>query len=268
LTLNGANEYQGGTTVTGGTLEVNGSVVSAITVQAGTLGGTGSSTAAVTVGTGTGTGATLAPGRANIGTFTTTRALALRADATYAVEFNNTTNTMDKAVANGLTLSNPRLVLTNLATSGTLAAGTSYVIVNNTSTTAVAGTFLNLPEGSTVTVGTKVFRVSYVGGTGNDVTLTTTTAGRTVLAQQDALSQEVQVFPNPTHGHVFISLPASLKAQAVKATLLNALGQKVQQTTLAAGAAGPLPLLGLTKGLYTLRLETAIGSINKRLLVE
>jgi len=39
----------------------------------------------------------------------------------------------------------------------------------------VAGTFKNLPEWATFTVGTRVFQVSYHGGDGNDVVLTDVT---------------------------------------------------------------------------------------------
>jgi hypothetical protein len=49
-----------------------------------------------------------------------------------------------------------------------------YTILNNQGSSAVSGTFAGLPERSTVTVkGTAMtFRISYVRGTGNDVTLT------------------------------------------------------------------------------------------------
>jgi hypothetical protein len=49
-------------------------------------------------------------------------------------------------------------------------------IINNQGSSAVSGTFSGLPEGSTVTVTVNrtvmTFRISYVGGTGNDATLT------------------------------------------------------------------------------------------------
>jgi hypothetical protein len=56
--------------------------------------------------------------------------------------------------------------------------GSSFEIVNNGSLSATSGAFTGLPEGSTftVTVGaTKMtFKISYKGGTGNDVVLTRT----------------------------------------------------------------------------------------------
>src|SRR5581483_4157352 len=56
-----------------------------------------------------------------------------------------------------------------------LAAGAvpDLVLIDNDGTDPIDGTFLDLPEGAIVTSNTGVqFRISYVGGTGNDVTLT------------------------------------------------------------------------------------------------
>jgi len=52
------------------------------------------------------------------------------------------------------------------------AVGQSYVIIDNDGSDAVVGTFAGLAEGNTVTVDGHHFKVSYVGGDGNDVTLT------------------------------------------------------------------------------------------------
>ena len=50
--------------------------------------------------------------------------------------------------------------------------GDSYRIIDNSSADPVDGTFNGLPEGSTVTIGGSMFRLSYAGGDGNDVVLT------------------------------------------------------------------------------------------------
>lgn len=50
--------------------------------------------------------------------------------------------------------------------------GQVYTIIDNDGNDAVTGTFNNLAEGATFTVGGYVFKVSYAGGSGNDVTLT------------------------------------------------------------------------------------------------
>lgn len=43
---------------------------------------------------------------------------------------------------------------------------------SNTSANPIAGTFANLADGSTLTVGRNNYEVSYEGGDGNDLTLT------------------------------------------------------------------------------------------------
>ncbi|GAB4030276.1 hypothetical protein GCM10028774_04550 [Spirosoma jeollabukense] len=170
LILNGANEYQGTTTVTSGSLVVNGSLASPIVVNGGLLAGTGTSTASITVGTGAGAGAAIAPGN-SVGTFTTSGGLLLNADATYQLEFNSNQASFDKLVANGVTINNAVLAITDAGTGGTLPTGTSYVIVDNTSSSPITGTFNGLAEGSLLTIGVNRFQITYVGGTGNDVAL-------------------------------------------------------------------------------------------------
>lgn len=51
-------------------------------------------------------------------------------------------------------------------------AGDVFTIIDNDGDDAVAGTFKDLPEGATFTVDGVVFKISYVGGDGNDVVLT------------------------------------------------------------------------------------------------
>lgn len=60
------------------------------------------------------------------------------------------------------------------------SAGNQFVIVNNDLADAVTGTFNSLPQGSTVFAGGKSFSISYTGGTGNDVVLTTLAVCNTV----------------------------------------------------------------------------------------
>lgn len=57
----------------------------------------------------------------------------------------------------------------------TPAKDNTFAIINNDGSDAVTGTFAGLAEGATLTVSGYVFRISYVGGTGNDVVLTVVT---------------------------------------------------------------------------------------------
>jgi hypothetical protein len=47
-----------------------------------------------------------------------------------------------------------------------------FTAISNTSATPISGTFANLADGSTLTVGRNNYQVSYSGGDGNDLTLT------------------------------------------------------------------------------------------------
>lgn len=53
-----------------------------------------------------------------------------------------------------------------------LTSGTVLTLIDNTAATPIAGTFANLPDGSTFTAGSNMFQASYEGGDGNDLTLT------------------------------------------------------------------------------------------------
>ncbi len=53
----------------------------------------------------------------------------------------------------------------------TLPFGTVFTVTNR-SATAIAGTFRNLADGSTVIIGSNSFQADYEGGDGNDLTLT------------------------------------------------------------------------------------------------
>jgi hypothetical protein len=77
------------------------------------------------------------------------------------------------------------------------------------------------------------------------------------------------VYPNPTRGAVQLFLPPFLGRQATEASLVNTLGQTVLRTTLPASTtAQQLALPGVAQGVYTLRLLTSEGTVNKRLVVE
>jgi hypothetical protein len=53
----------------------------------------------------------------------------------------------------------------------TLPVGTVLTVISNTAATPIAGTFTNLPDGSTFGDHRNTFQASYTGGDGNDLTL-------------------------------------------------------------------------------------------------
>jgi hypothetical protein len=71
------------------------------------------------------------------------------------------------------------IVSGNVALAGSLSitllpsfAGGSFTLIDNRSSTAVSGTFFNLPQGALITDESATFSISYTGGDGNDVVLT------------------------------------------------------------------------------------------------
>jgi hypothetical protein len=94
------------------------------------------------------------------------------------------------------------------------------------------------------------------------------------LASTPALTAApVVLFPNPVGkvAAVRVTLPVPVSTRTVRATVFNALGQEVSQTTLAvqAGqACGTIFTSGLTAGVYMVRLQAGSAVVSKRLVVE
>lgn len=183
-----ANTYDGPTIVDAGTLLVDGSQPSSVAaVGAGTLGGSG------TTGPLWMPGGTLSPGGdpvlipGSVGSprpaaapavafspaiLTITGDARLEAGSTYVPELAGTTPGTDY----------DQLAVTGavLLEGGTLAPssdpgiprGRSFTIIDHRGHGPVQGTFASLPEGASLTAGTKTFRITYRGGDGNDVVLT------------------------------------------------------------------------------------------------
>ncbi len=76
------------------------------------------------------------------------------------------------SVTGTVNLQNARLSLNVTNSSNLVPVGGSYLLVINDGTDAVNGIFTGLPEGSNIRNGSNLFRLSYVGGTGNDVSIT------------------------------------------------------------------------------------------------
>jgi fibronectin-binding autotransporter adhesin len=173
-TLADANTYTGTTTVTGGTLLINGNqsaATGAVTVSNSgtTLGGTGTIGGTVTVNA----GANIAPGNGGNSTaILNTGALTLASTSNFRVDINGTTagSGYDRlnVTTGGVTISGSNLVIT---VGTTLTIGQTFLIVEKVSAGAVSGTFA---QGSTVISGPNVFSINYAGGDGNDIVLTVT----------------------------------------------------------------------------------------------
>jgi autotransporter-associated beta strand protein len=178
LTLSNANTYSGGTTITGGTLLARATTGSAtgtgpVQVNAGTFGGTGNVTGAVTIGTGTGPRAFLAPGVRGPGTLSINNTLTFKNDGSYKYELGLTPHPRaDQVIANGVTIETGATFVLRTRGNQTLPRGTIFTVISDTAGTAISGTFANLPDGSTFTIGNNTLQVNYEGGDGKDLTLT------------------------------------------------------------------------------------------------
>ena len=154
--LAGTLRLNGGTLIANGTLAVGG----------GTLDGTG------TVGANALSGGLISPGQGGAGLMSFASGLNLGSNATLTLDGTGTvpgTGYDQLSVTGAVALSNCVLQVTSLPT---VVTGTVFVIINNDGADAVTGTFKGLPESAILPVNDQVFRVSYHGGTGNDVTLT------------------------------------------------------------------------------------------------
>ena len=146
-----------------------------VQVNGGILGGKGIIAGAVTVGTGNGSGAVLAPGYllgASPGALTIQSPLTFNGDGIYEMRVNSGSGIADEVIANGVTInSGAQFSFVDLG-SRILVRGTVFTALNNTAATLIAGTFSNLPDGSTFTVNGNTYQANYEGGDGNDLTLT------------------------------------------------------------------------------------------------
>jgi autotransporter-associated beta strand protein len=179
LMLSGANTYTGGSTIEAGELAVNnktgsGTGTGPVQVNAGILSGRGAIAGAVTIGTGNGPGAFLAPGEnaKGLATLTIQSALSFKADGTYTYKFNTKRPKGDQVIANGVTIEDGAAFAFKPVANKKLTAGQVFTAINNTAATPIAGTFANLADDSTFTIGNNTFQADYQGGDGNDLTLT------------------------------------------------------------------------------------------------
>ena len=180
--LTAANNYTGGTTVSGGRLSVNGSILGSVNINSGgTLGGTGIANGAISVNA----GGSLAPGNSigtlNSGSVLFTNLLNTQASASTfqpELDFAGPGNADLLNVTGSVTINNAILDLSFL----NIAAYTSpmtFLIVQNDDVDAVLGGgfgYILNPAGYAATVNYTFTGPDSIGriGTGNDVAVTIT----------------------------------------------------------------------------------------------
>ena len=183
LTLSGANSYSGiynpsstGTLVSGGTLNITGSLANTNLLRV-TSGGTLTGSGSVGGGVDLRNGATFGRSGTVDGTFTvggdTTIGEAGGATTTFHVDVKTDGNggyTYDSMKGDAtFTLADATLTV---VTDGSTSVGDVLTLIDDTGINTISGTFSGLAEGATFTSGSTTFKISYVGGSGNDVTIT------------------------------------------------------------------------------------------------
>jgi autotransporter-associated beta strand protein len=168
LTLTSPSSYGGGTTITSGTLFANTGLTGtgAVSVNnTATLAGTGSVAGAVTVAN----GATISPGIGNAANTLTTAAATINGTGNFLI--NSTTNLNDELISTGVVaLTGSSLISLTDASPATTSA--TFVLIDAQG--GFSGTFSNLPDGGTITVGPNTYTASYDtpdGGGGMDLTI-------------------------------------------------------------------------------------------------
>jgi autotransporter-associated beta strand protein len=168
-TLSGVSTFSGGANILAGRTVVSGVLPAAITLNGGTIAGAG------TVGAIAGPAGTIVPGNA-IGApgLLNSASVTMNPAMTMALVLNGSasgTQHSQLRVTGGVTLNGAVLEIT-AASGGAAAVGTTpLTIVDNDGPDPIVGFFANLPEGATFTAQGVQWRISYVGGTGNDITL-------------------------------------------------------------------------------------------------
>ncbi len=169
--LTGNSPFTGSLGINNGSVIVEGSIAAATTVlTGGALYGTGS------VSTITGVSGRVQPGHKSTPGLLTSNSLILKPTMTFGAIVNGASAGSQYSqlkLTGSVTLAGAALDITvdsNFLSTG--AGPGPLVIIDNDGTDPVSGTFNNLAEGALVTSNGVSFRISYVGGTGNDVTLT------------------------------------------------------------------------------------------------
>jgi len=178
-TLAGTNSFTSPTTLTAGSLVINGTSRSAVTVSGGTLGGFGVISNNVTVA-----GGCHAPGDP-VGIQTIYGNYLLSSGGTLSVQIRGPAAgsqysrvSVRGGNANSVTLAGAL----QLVASPGLPTNTTFIVIEHDGNGAVSGTFAGLPNNSTFSAGGYTWRVNYQAGDGNDVGLTVVTGSAPSLS--------------------------------------------------------------------------------------
>ena len=162
----------------------------------------------------------VSPGNNSISKITA-RTFALMESSVYKMKILNKDHYDQIDVSYGAGLANGRLDLTYLE-GGVIKKGDTFTIINNRGTLPIEGSamFKDLPEGAEVTVDGAIFKISYVGGDGNDVVLTAqndSVAPKASVASKDPKAPKA---PNTGGEKLAVNLIGAIAGVASAAALL------------------------------------------------
>ncbi len=174
------------------------------------------------------------------GSFTLTPTSSIRADGlslgtvVYQIGGPNPGTGFDQITVSGSVGLDGQLSL-ELMNGFTPNVGDTFTILNNQGPNAVSGTFDGLPEGSDLLAGGYLFKISYVGGNGQDITLTDVGSVTPATLQQVLVpgSTEIIQATTPTQAQAFFTAANGLDPTMTPAStiLLDLGGQTIQDTT-------------------------------------
>ena len=159
----------------------------------------------------------VSPGNNSIGKITAGGSFVIINNGVYKAEILNKDHYDQMDVGYfGVIGDDGRLDLT-LLEGGVVKEGDTFTIVNRTEPGPVKGTFKDLPEGAEITVGGVTFKISYVGGDGNDVVLTALKVSKASEASKDPKAPKV---PNTGGEKLAVNLIGAIAGVASAAALL------------------------------------------------
>lgn len=169
-TLAGTNSYTAATAVGAGLLRIEGVCASPVTVSGGALSGSGVISNKVTVSLGI---------HAPTGIQTVWSNYVVSAGGALKIAINGSSAGLEfsQVATRGGNASVVTLAGTLMVSARPgLATNSTYVIIDNDGTDPIGGTFSGLPNNATFFQSGYTWRISYIGGSGNDVTLTAVAA--------------------------------------------------------------------------------------------
>lgn len=113
----------------------------------------------------------VSPGNSSPGKITISEYFGIGGGGVYKAKILNKDHYDQTSVEQAVNINGGSLDLTYLE-GGVIKKGDTFTIIDNKGAIPVQGTFKDLPEGAEITAGGVTFKISYVGGDGNDIVLT------------------------------------------------------------------------------------------------